>query len=587
MTDWESWSLRTAKRGAQLVTPLAEGIRATASIPERSMRDHPAQKLYSRMVNHPMYKYIWKQHLLLPTDKNMGDAIIHKDWMAKHTAKLLDDQDTYQVHPDNLQVVNMHVIEPWKKFVLDLAQDNPLLASYIDPLWVDETLPKMAHFYPLPKIHKTPIAARPIVGAPDCLTTKMSKLLTDILQKLDKALLSKLRENGDLHLYKVVTQTQQAISNLETIRRLNIPHRTYWHVFDFESMYTNLTPVFVQNMIEALCTKILRIPDSLGIKVKVTSRSIIDTDPFSRRSVMDIAPTLHLEVKVDELLDMIEAVMKFNWFFSKYAPGKLFNQLRGLAMGSNVSPIIANLALAVLEIFNQLGFNAITQWLDWEYPIYHNPNMQGYQPSWIIAARYIDDLIVGNTSPHNIIHEVQRDYALARLRLTDGTHTRSTVVYLDMEVDKISYDQLRYRLYSKPGTKHDYHHLGSYIPRSATSGLIIGGLKRINMLTHPNSMDNSNSTKNFIRKLITRGYSTKHIINVLNRHESSDNSQEPDYHIVISYHEGINRKWVNDFLASVQKDLTKRVVFRTHPNLLAQVQNMQDSYKPNYAAKHT
>lgn len=192
-------------------------------------------------------------------------------------------------------------------------------------------------------------------------------------------------------------------------------------------------------------------------------------------------------------------------------------------MGTNVAPLLANLSLGVLEIFNQLGYEAITQWLDWDYPptiwMIQNPFRDGF-----LAARYIDDLIVGSSSNNSkkVLECVREDYVLAYLNLVYGTSTDTTVVYLDTEILKVTSDQrIEYSLYSKPGTRHDYHPIGSYIHNNVPTGIIIGGFKRIQNLTMTVE-DRHEKVKYLIKKLLIRGYTPTKILQTIKNYEDNN-----------------------------------------------------------------
>jgi hypothetical protein len=208
-------------------------------------------------------------------DKNMRNALIHRDWLIKYSDKLLSDTELYKAYSETSDAINNEIIKPMVNFLYkSFWNSNKELWKHINPFGKDE-LSTLAHFYLLSKIHKRPVTARPIVRAIDCITTTMSKFLTNVLQRLEDMLLVTLNRHELRHLYKVVKQTIESIKNMESITHTNFNHNleTIWHVFDFKAMYTNLTPVFVQNMIEALCTKILRLRDENTLIIKVSKRT--------------------------------------------------------------------------------------------------------------------------------------------------------------------------------------------------------------------------------------------------------------------------------------------------------------------------
>ena len=104
---------------------------------------------------------------VLVTDKNLRPALVFTDWVEKETLKHLNDTKSYaQVTKDDWTFRRQKVIETRDKLVNSYSrflQPNSLkfLCSLDDsPSSIDP-----AKFYIIPKIHKSPIAGRPIVAS--------------------------------------------------------------------------------------------------------------------------------------------------------------------------------------------------------------------------------------------------------------------------------------------------------------------------------------------------------------------------------------------------------------------------------------
>jgi hypothetical protein len=237
--------------GSQIIDELMNGISHTAKAPKKRSAESHGQQLYYNMIHSPYFSYLWRDHLLVPSDKNMGVALVHNSWMEHHTKKLLDKDTDYESYPDDPDTYQRECWNRRQDFLTKEFSRNPPLYRYLQ---VDKDQCTMAKFYPIPKVHKTPIAARPICGAPDTYTTKASKLLNDVLLKLEDMLIRHLRATNHGHLYKVVKHTIQALQLADTRTKENAEngYNTFWQVYDFESMYPNMNPVFVENMIESI-----------------------------------------------------------------------------------------------------------------------------------------------------------------------------------------------------------------------------------------------------------------------------------------------------------------------------------------------
>jgi hypothetical protein len=320
----------------------------------------------------------------------------------------------------------------------------------------------------------------------------------------------------------------------------------------------------------------------------VTARDKYQWDKHSAKWLYTYAPKLKLKITPDDILDMITLVMQHCWMYSRYYPGKIFRQCRGLAMGTNSAPMLANLSLAVVEIFNGLGYSQVTHnWMDWRYPPAWNQRdeLDKDIPDYIVA-RYIDDILAANTTPQTLQPQLDQWYCQTGLRLNPGTTTDTGVAFLDMHIALVTQDELLLSLFSKPGTAHSYHHADSYIHKSVLKGLIIGGLKRINNLNPSDLRRRMYHTLYFIKNLIRRGYSPSFITNTVRKFESTQDDRLPtDYRIVISYHECIDLSWLRNYMKSIQPDKTKELVFRTQPNLASKVARHYKEYIPMFAPR--
>ena len=153
-------------------------------------------------------------------------------------------------------------------------------------------------FYIIPKIHKTPIAGRPIVPSHSWMTSGLSRVADHLLRPALERCHTVLRDTKEL---------------VNIIERKQFPTQDIILVTaDVVSLYTNIS-----------------ISDCL--------------EKLSRFS--------YLQGR-EYILDMINIVLKYNYF--KDVNDTWFHQIHGIAMGTPIAPLIANMYMYQLEktLFN-------------------------------------------------------------------------------------------------------------------------------------------------------------------------------------------------------------------------------------------
>ena len=110
------------------------------------------------------------------TDKNLGPALVSTEWVKQETLKHLNDTKTYsKVTADDWTYRRLKVIETRNKLVNSFSHFLPPdshkflcsmdnISSSFDP----------AKFNIIPKIHKSPIAGRPIAASHSYITRPIS-----------------------------------------------------------------------------------------------------------------------------------------------------------------------------------------------------------------------------------------------------------------------------------------------------------------------------------------------------------------------------------------------------------------------------
>jgi hypothetical protein len=596
LTLFETMASTYSKFGKEIIQDAVDWLSQCVHTSPATKYNSPGQRQYRDMKFNIHYKSIFNDHQLTLTDKKMGSAICHKDWLSQAADKLLSDTTAYKRYPDNAGVVVNRIVIPWNEMMDKNFKQNEVLYEHISGD-LEYKIPHIANFYALPKPLKfdvSPLAARPITGAFNSLTTRASKVLNDILRKLQMMLTRELTKYGLKHLYKVVEHSIESISHMNDYsRRINHENADvdiHWETYDFVSMYTNMSYVFIENMVEFLLVEILKIPESYSMKVMLTERSPVIWDSITSKWIHDFAPSKYVYVNNEEILSLITAVMTFSWVYCKDKPGYLWKQTRGMAMGTNAAPPLANLSLAVLEIFIGMGYDPYSNWLEWVFP-----HPDSINPEFVVdtlpltpqlIARYIDDLLVANPGGKDSTHVetyLKDLYYLSDLKFTPGAHDDTSVFFLDIQIvtPTPAHALPQIGMYSKPNSAHEYHPWDSYTPRATHSGIIIGGFKRIQNL-NPDPEDRLHRMIIFIQKLTSRGYPLHKIVQIIHDHMNHPKLIDPDYHIVLDFHEAIKPSYTMQILYQLQRHKNIRVVYRTHPNLFVKSKYFQDDYHPFY-----
>lgn len=247
--------------------------------------------------------------LIKPSDKNLGLTIVDMSWYLEEGHKQLSDIKFYTKlaphHFDDINYTLRDVIRNGQNLIsnLRLCPDNPFVTEQIlkflsHCLQTNRTVPT---FHLIPKIHKNPIAGRPIVPSHSWITTGFSIFLDSLFQKVIP------------NLEYIIKDTKSLITTLES---LDIPsdNSNIWLVTgDITSMYTNLptTPLAFNTVLSAM-------KDYLPMSLQV------------RRLLRRV----------------IEYVMYNNYF--RFGTNN-FRQCSGIAMGTPCAPSFANILMHVTE----------------------------------------------------------------------------------------------------------------------------------------------------------------------------------------------------------------------------------------------
>ena len=136
---------------------------------------------------------------VLATDKNLGPALVSMEWVEKETLKHLNDTRSYtKITADEWSIRRHKVIQTRDKLVNTYSHFLP--PNSLKFLRSLDNTPRSldpARFYIIPKIHKSPMAGRPIAASHSYIMRHIS-IFVDELVKPSIATPTVLRDSGEL-----------------------------------------------------------------------------------------------------------------------------------------------------------------------------------------------------------------------------------------------------------------------------------------------------------------------------------------------------------------------------------------------------
>lgn len=189
--------------------------------------------------------------------------------------------------------INQYVSKMYDKSIID-----SITRDYLR--FTEGNIPRTQQLYFLKKIHKNPIAVRPIVSGCGGPTEKISQFIDLHLQPFIPTIHSYVKDSG--HIIQILEQTK-------------IPTNCTLATIDVKALYLN-------------------IPHKEGIQAVINR--LYNNNPQS-----DAVP-----IPPNTMSDLLKIVLTKNYFqFSD----RMYHQIQGTAMGTKMAPAYANLFMADLE----------------------------------------------------------------------------------------------------------------------------------------------------------------------------------------------------------------------------------------------
>ena len=236
-----------------------------------------------------------KERIILTADKGVALVMMDTSDYIKKANELLQDSNTYRTIPsDPTNKLKNKLINKLKKIKTDTRMaDNTYRKMYP----TGAVVPK---FYRLPKIHKKNTPLRPIVSSIGTVTYGVSKEIARIIKPL-------------------VGSTEHHVNNfkefIEEIKKTKLEEGECITSYDVSALFTSVP-----------------VPSALDI---INNKLQQDANLPNRTSMA--------AVNITELLDFCLS----NTYF--IFQGVFYEQTKGAAMGSPVSPIVANIFMETFE----------------------------------------------------------------------------------------------------------------------------------------------------------------------------------------------------------------------------------------------
>ena len=236
-----------------------------------------------------------KDRIILTADKGVVLVVMDQKEYIEKAKELLQDTNTYKTIPsDPTTKLKNKLINKLKKIKLDTRMDD---ITYRRMYPTGAVIPK---FYGLPKVHKANTPLRPIVSSIGSVSYGVAKELARIIKPL-------------------VGSTEHHVNNskefIEEIKKIKLEEGECITSYDVSALFTSIP---IPSALDIINTKLLQDAD-LQNRTNMTTPNII------------------------ELLDFFLNNTYFTF------QGVFYQQTKGAAMGSPVSPIVANIFMEAFE----------------------------------------------------------------------------------------------------------------------------------------------------------------------------------------------------------------------------------------------
>ena len=335
-------------------------------------------------------------------------------------------------------------------------------------------------FYGLPKIHKDGVPLRPIVSSIGSVTYNLSKYLADLLAPLTGHTVHHIKDSKDF---------------VNTIQELQVDESECMVSFDVTSLFTSI-PVK-----EALTA---------------TQNALILRQSWRGKTMLSM----------DSISTLLELCLNTTYFMFR---GLFYRQRHGCAMGSPVSPIVANI---FMEGFEDVALDFID-----------------FAPR--IWRRYVDDTFCVIQKDHVNTFKDHLNSVNSHIQFTHEEESEGKLPFLDTLVRKDAEGFLHTSVYRKPTHTNQLLHFDSHHPLHQKIGVVKTLTRRAMNVSSDD--DSLNTEKKVLKEAFQGcGYPDWAIRSgkALNIHQERQNQEDYKGYVSIPYVKGVSEP-ISRILSSV------------------------------------
>ena len=371
----------------------ADLVSLSKSFSHKSRHNCPLSKCHTEALSSLRAK---DDLIICPPDKGNAVVLLDKsDYVQKMNAIL---SDTTKFERDEFQVDLTHKIEKQvSSSVSRLAQQHIISRATAKSLTPSGScIPKL---YGLPKTHKEGVPLRPILSMVNTPTHRLAQWLAQLLQPVRDAV--------------SVFNVQDSFDFVNCVRSIDISN-SFLCSFDAVSLFTNVPLEETISYINTIC-------DHFCIQLPIN---------FDFLRSLILLCTQNIQFSFNQ-----------NFYFQK----------DGVAMGSPLGPILADIFLGFLETFHLRQCNV--------------------SPSHFF--RYVDDTFAVFSSPSSVQPFLDLLNSLhSNLCFTCESEHNNSLPFLDVLVQRSDSGQVLTSVYRKPTWTGLYSHFLSFVPISYKRNLV-------------------------------------------------------------------------------------------------------------------
>jgi hypothetical protein len=347
-----------------------------------------------------------KSIMILPADKGRCTVILNREEYDEKAKTLLSDKNTYKIlKKDPTARYKRELVEALRK-MKEKGGFNRTEYELVYP-----TAEHIPRFYGLPKIHKEGYPLRPIVSSIGGITYGVAKFLSKILSPM-------------------IGHSEHHVKNskhfVDSIKDIIVKDEEMMLSFDVKALFTSVP---VDNALDV-------------IKKKLEERQ--DLEDVTCLNISDI-------------LKLLELTLKKTYFMFR---DNIYEQTHGAAMGSPISPLIANM---YMEAFETVAINS-------------SPNPPR------IWKRYVDDtfVICDTTNADSLKDHINS--MDESIQFTCEKEEEGKIAFLDVCINRREGGHLDMTIYRKPTSTNQYLNFTSHHPLYQKLGVVRTLMHRCNTI---------------------------------------------------------------------------------------------------------